>query len=211
VPLTKRTRVLLAVLTLPLLLSFWFPLWRISMEAPQYPRGLQLDIYSHTLDAGNEGHDLTEINLLNHYIGMRQIVEAELSDLQWIPFALGVLVLLVLRAAALGTIRTLIDMAVLTSYTLLFAFARFIYMLHSFGHELDPRAPMKVDPFTPVIVGSKKIANFTTHSYPQLGSFLIGVFVLGLWGGTSFALYRGWKRAARAKAAGARPLAPEQA
>jgi hypothetical protein len=89
-PLTKRTRILLVVLALPLLLSFWFPLWRISMEAPQYPKGLQLDIYSYTLDGGNEGRDLTEINLLNHYIGMKQIVEDELADLDWIPFAFGV-------------------------------------------------------------------------------------------------------------------------
>lgn len=201
VPLTKRTRLLLVVLTLPLLLSFWFPLWRISMDAPQYPKGLKLDIYSYTLDGGNEGRDLAEINLLNHYIGMQQIVEDELSDLDWIPFAFGVLVLLVLRAAALGSIRTLIDMAVITSYTLLFAFVRFIHMLYTFGHQLDPTAPVKVEPFTPVIVGSKKIANFTTHSYPQLGSILIGAFVLGLWVGTAWALYRGWKRAKEAKRA----------
>ena len=39
-PLRGRSRLLLAALILPLLLSFAFPLWRISMKAPQYPDGL---------------------------------------------------------------------------------------------------------------------------------------------------------------------------
>jgi hypothetical protein len=88
--------------------------------------------------------------------------------------------LLVLRVAAIGNVRALIDLMVLAGYGCTFAFGRFIYRLYVFGHELDPTAPVKVKPFTPVIIGSKQIANFTTHSYPQLGAILVGVFLLGL-------------------------------
>jgi hypothetical protein len=64
-------------------------------------------------------------------------------------------------------------------------------MLWEFGHDLDPKAPVKVEPFMPVVFGSKKIANFTTHSMPDLGSVLMGVFTMGVWGLTLLYLWRG--------------------
>lgn len=179
-PIFPSARVLLLVLLLLLLGSFMVPLWQIRMEAPQYPSGLYMDIYSYTLSAGNEGHDIVEINTLNHYIGMHKIDRQSLSDLDFMPFLFGVLGLLVLRVAALGNIRALIDLTVLAGYGCTFAFGRFVYRLYLFGHDLDPTAPVKVKPFTPVIIGTKQIANFTTHSYPQLGAVLIGLFLFGL-------------------------------
>ena len=98
-PLRVRSRWLLVVLVVPLVLSFLFPLWRISMKAPQYPEGLKMDIYSYQVVGGNDGHDIQEINTLNHYIGMRTITRDELRDLDWIPFALVAMALLSLRAA----------------------------------------------------------------------------------------------------------------
>ncbi|HNN83423.1 MAG TPA: hypothetical protein PKL62_04620 [Accumulibacter sp.] len=179
-PLFPSARLLLVVLLVPLFVSLVVPLWQIRMEAPQYPRGLHMDIYSYTIEGGNDGHDIVEINTLNHYIGMHKIDRQSLSDLDFMPFLFGVLALLVLRVAAIGNVRALIDLTVLAGYGCTFAFGRFIYRLYVFGHELDPTAPVKVKPFTPVIIGSKQIANFTTHSYPQLGAILVGVFLLGL-------------------------------
>lgn len=189
---TIRTRLALFAVSIPLLLSFWFPLWRIEMYAPQYPNGLSLDIYSYQLVPGNDGRDLREINILNHYIGMRHITRAELRDLDWMPFALGGLLLLTLRVAAIGTVRSLIDLVVLAGYVSLFAFGRFVYMLYSFGHDLDPKAPIDVDPFMPPVIGSKKIANFTSYSYPSIGSILIGVFVAGACTTLALELRRGY-------------------
>ena len=197
VPLKGRTRLLLVALVLPLMLSFLFPMWRIHMTAPQYPKGLSLDIYSYCLSPGNDGRDLDEINILNHYIGMRKITREELRDLDWIPFALGGLALLCLRVAALGTVRSLVDLAVLTGYVSLVALGRFIYMLYTFGHDLDPRAPMNVEPFTPAIIGVKQVANFTTYSYPLLGSILVGVFTVGVGVAMAWALIGGWRVARR--------------
>jgi len=99
-PIHFRSRILLAVLVIPLLLSFTQPLWRISMEAPQYPQGLYMDVYAYKIDGGHDGHDIQEINELNHYIGMRELARSEFEDLDWIPFALGLLTILTLRAVA---------------------------------------------------------------------------------------------------------------
>ena len=49
-PLAWGSRWVLAILVVPLLLTFTAPLWQISMEAPQYPEGLQMDIYAYKLE-----------------------------------------------------------------------------------------------------------------------------------------------------------------
>lgn len=175
-----RSRAFLVLLVLPLALSFFFPLWRIEMWAPQYPRGLRLEIYSHRLDGGNHGHDIVEINNLNHYIGMQPLAESRIPELGWIPFAFGILALLALRAAAIGTGRDLIDLSVLLIYVTVFFLARFVLMLYRYGHELDPTAAVTVAPFMPAVVGTKQIANFTTRSVPDVGTLLVGVFALGV-------------------------------
>lgn len=181
-PLFGWARVALLVLVIPLACSFSQPLWRISLRAPQYPNGLWMEIYTHKVEGGHSGQHIKEINTLNHYIGMHKIDRAELSDLDWIPFAVGLLIVLALRCAAIGNIRALIDLAVLTGYVTAFAFGRFIYKLYVFGHNLDPSAPLTVKPFTPAIFGTKQIANFTTTSTPQLGSLLVGIFATGVLG-----------------------------
>jgi len=196
-PLFMWARLILVALTIPLILTFTQPLWRISMNAPQYPDGLSMEIYAHKIEGGNNGQHIKEINTLNHYIGMHKIDRAELSDLDWIPFALGLLVVLTLRCAAIGNVRALVDLAVIGGYVGVFAMGKFVYKLYVFGHNLDPDAPIKIKPFTPAIFGSKQIANFTTHSYPQLGSLYIGMFFVGVLGLLGWHLIAGRRQAMR--------------
>ena len=177
-PVSAAGRVLLVAAIVLLLVGGTLPLWRISLVAPQYSEGLTLDMYSYQIVAGNGGQDLAEINTLNHYIGMHHIDRAELSDLDWMPFALGVLALLALRCAAIGNVRALVDLAVLTSYVALFSLGRFAYRLYSYGHHLDPKAPMKIVPFMPVVVGSQQIANFVQTSLPLAGTACMTAFFL---------------------------------
>lgn len=194
-PLFVWSRLILLLLVIPLALVMTQPLWRISMEAPQYPEGLYLEIYAHKIDGGNHGQHIKEINTLNHYIGMHKIDRAELSDLDWIPFGIGLLVLLTLRCAAIGNVRALVDLVVVTGYIGAFAFGKFVYKLYVFGHNLDPDAPIKVGAFTPAIFGTKQIANFSTSSYPQFGSVLIGVFFAGILGVLGWHLIAGRRQA----------------
>lgn len=194
-PIRMPVRFILAALIVPLLLSYVTPMWRISMYAPQYPKGLYLNIYSYKLAAGNEGQHLQEINTLNHYIGMKHLDRTELSDLDWLPFGFGLLALLALRVAAIGTTRSLIDLTVINLYVCTFAFARFIYRLYLYGHDLAPDAPVKVEPFTPAIFGTKQIANFTTHSFPAIGGYLIFLYAAGVTLLTAWYLYSGRRQA----------------
>jgi copper chaperone NosL len=196
-PLYLRSRLVLALLVIPLALTFTAPLWRISMSAPQYPKGLYMDIYAHKIDGGHGGHDIVEINELNHYIGMKPIAGAALADLDWIPFALGLMALLTLRCAAIGNVRTLVDLLVVSGYVGVFAFARFVYRLWYFGHSLDPEAPIHLPAFTPAIIGKKQVANFGVESWPQAGSIYVAVFLVGVLGLTLWHLIAGRRAAVR--------------
>jgi hypothetical protein len=153
--------------------SIFLPLWQIHLVAPQYQEGLDLYIHSYTLEAGNDGQDLTEINNLNHYIGMQPIEEEDFAEMTFIPFLLGGFSLLALRAAFFGTVKSAIDTLVLFVYFGAFSMWRFYYQLYTYAHNLDPRAPMDIDPFTPILIGWKQIANFTQYSFPREGSALL--------------------------------------
>jgi hypothetical protein len=191
--ITYRARILLAFLTIPLFASFLAPLWNITMFAPQYPEGLSIDIYSYQIEGGHGGHDIQEINTLNHYIGMSPLDEVLLSDLNWIPFVFLFMAIIALRAAAIGNIRTLIDLAVINGFLSCLLMYRFIFHLYTLGHTLDPKAPMNVEPFLPAIFGTKQIANFTVTSMPRLGSLCVLLGVGGVMAITFWHLYTGYK------------------
>ncbi len=198
-PLFPWGRLLLALAVVPLVLAFTAPLWRITLVAPQYPDGLWVDIFAYTVEGGNRGQHLTEINTINHYIGMHRIDREALSDLDWMPFALGVLAMLTLRVAAIGSVRSLVDLTVLMTYVLGFAFGRFYFKLYQMGHNLDPTAPMRIRPFTPVVFGRGEIANFTIASYPRPAAFYVALYAALVLGVAAWHLIAGRRRAARAE------------
>lgn len=174
-PLNLGSRLLMLAAAGALVAAVFLPLWRIHLVAPQYQEGLSLHIYSHQLVGGHGGQDLHEINVLNHYIGMRPLVQADFVEMKWIPFALGVFALLALRAAAIGRMISLVDLGVLFLYFGAFSLGSFYYRLYRYGHDLDPQAPMTIEPFTPVMFGSQQIANFLQTSLPSTGAYCLAL------------------------------------
>lgn len=179
-PLNLWSRLLLLLAAVLVAGSLYYPLWGIHLEAPQYEEGLGMTIYAHSIEGGNDGQDLVEINMLNHYIGMKSISEADFTEMQIMPFVLGLFIILALRAAVFGYMGAVVDLFVLSAYFGAFSIGAFYYRLHSYGHNLDPTAPMNVEPFTPLLFGTQKIANFTQSSYPQTGTYLLWGFMLAL-------------------------------
>jgi hypothetical protein len=177
-PVNRTGRLLVLAAIVLLLLGGTLPLWRISLVAPQYAEGLTLDMYAYQIVAGNNGQDLAEINPLNHYIGMKPIAQADFLEMKVLPFAIGVFALLGLRIVVLGRIVTLVDLSVLFMYFGAFSLGSFVYRLYSYGHHLDPRAPMKIDPFMPVVMGSQQIANFVQTSLPLAGTVCMSGFLV---------------------------------
>jgi len=176
--LNLRSRLLLIAAAIAVVAAVFLPLWQIRLVAPQYQEGLALRIYAHKLVGGNGGQDLNEINTLNHYIGMKHLVEADFVEMKWLPFAFGIFALLALRAAAIGRMISLIDLGVLFIYFGAFSLGNFYFRLYTYGHSLDPHAPMRIKPFTPILLGSQQIANFVQTSLPQSGALFLGLFPL---------------------------------
>jgi hypothetical protein len=189
-PLGLAPRVLLLLAVLLLIPTYLLPLWRMTMFAPQYPQGLRLDIYSYKLDGGNRGQDVKEINVLNHYIGMKDLDAADFTEFKWIPFIVGGLGLLFLRAAAHGKMAHLVDVTVLFGYFSFYSLWSFAYKMWSYGHNLDPTAPVTVDPFMPPLFGHKTLANFEVYSYPAAGSYALGLVAVVL----IAAVFLAWRR-----------------
>lgn len=163
-----------------LLVALFFPLWQITMFAQMFPEGIRMSIYAHKLVGGNAGADLQGINILNHYIGMREIRAQDFPEMKFIPFAVGLFFLLGLRTAVFGRVHQLVDLLVLFTYFGLFSLAAFYYRMYTFGHQLSPEAPIKVAPFTPPVFGHQHIANFDVYSYPGPGTYLLGCYALVL-------------------------------
>ena len=196
-PVGALSRALLVAAALCLLPTYVAPLWNMTMFAPQYPDGLRLAIYSHQLDGGNDGQDIREINVLNHYIGMRDLQAEDFTEFQWMPFVLGALALLYLRAAVHGQLAQLLDVFVMSLYFALFSLWSFGYKLYRYGHDLAPTAAVRVDPFMPPMFGRKQLANFEVYSYPDLGSYALGLAMALL----ALAFFLAWRRARRPAAA----------
>jgi copper chaperone NosL len=162
------TRIGLVLVALALVPSLILPVWKITLNAPQYPGGLDLMIYAQELRG-----DLDEVNILNHYIGMAEIRPDEFREFVFIPFfilrfiAFAVLASLVGRMpiAAIGYI----DFA-LFGAVMMFDFQTW---LTRFGQGLAQGAPLTIDPFTPRFFGTTEIGQFTVDSYPALGGWLM--------------------------------------
>ncbi|UCC71963.1 MAG: hypothetical protein JSV86_16590 [Gemmatimonadota bacterium] len=183
--LSRTSRIVVVAAALLLIPSAFLPVWKITLVAPQYPEGLSLAIYPHKV-AG----EIQEVNILNHYIGMKEIEPDEFPEFRFIPFlilrflALAVLAALVARLeiGALGWIDFLIFGLVML--------VDFQHWLYEYGHNLSPGAPISIKPFTPSFIGTTQVANFTVESWPAAGAIIMAI--AGLLG--PLALFFEWRR-----------------
>jgi len=189
-PLMPRSRIVIIIAALLLPLTFLTPLWHMEFQSQQYPEGLDLHIYTYALIGGDDGNDLTEINILNHYIGMRELVQENFNELKWIPLLVGLIMVLTLRAGLIGTIGSVLDIIMVSAYFALFSLGSFWRKLYLYGHELDPTAAVKVDPFTPPVFGYKMVGQFHVWSYPAFGTWLFMAFGILLMVG----MFLTWKK-----------------
>ena len=157
--------VLLPVFFLPVL-----PIWIMKLWAPQYREGLTLAIYSNTIKG-----DLQSINTLNHYVGMKHITPDDFREFRFLPQALTGFGLLALIAALFN--RRWIAMLGWIAFSVfaIYMFNDYAQWLWHYGHDLDPRAPIKLPLFTPPLIGYSRMANFRVLSVPGPGTFLLGI------------------------------------
>lgn len=156
-----------------LVISLLAPLWITRMEAPQYREDEVLEV---RVSAGRVDGDIHEIEVLNQYVGVH--LPLDTPELHASPWVLGGLLALSLIAAALGAGRRRAMAWLLLVLMLAVAVGGFSvlqYRLWQMGHVRDKSIFEGVPDFTPPVIGSKHIANFTVH-------MSVG------WGGWAYAL-----------------------
>lgn len=166
----RFSRTTIVFLSLALIVAYFVPIWKIDLEAPQYPEGLGMKIWINKL-AG----DINTINGLNHYIGMQKIDESSIPELQYMPYLLGAIIGLGLLTAAIGKKWILYTWVVVFGILGVAGAVDFYLWEYDYGHNLDPTAAIKIPgmSYQPPLLGSKKLLNFTAHSYPDIGGFII--------------------------------------
>jgi copper chaperone NosL len=184
-----RSRLLLGAAAVLLLGMFAFPIWRVSLAAPQYPEGLGMEIRIRTI-TGLTPNDLGNINNLNHYIGMKRIVPEAIPELRYMPWIVGALIAVGLAGAVSG--RRAIGMGFVVAFIVLAVagMADFWWWEYDYGHNLDlENAIIKIPgmSYQPPLIGSRQLLNFTATSLPGLGAwfaFAAGALaVMAVWFG----------------------------
>ncbi len=163
----RRPTLLLGTAALFLLISIFFPYWRIRLYAPQYPGGLVAKVYVNRVEG-----DVREIDGLNHYIGMRPLEEAAQLERSLSIILIAAMTLLVAGAIYVHSPWAAVLSLPALLYPLIFL-ADLYYWLWQFGTNLDPKAPLSssVKPFVPPLLGEGQVGQFR----------VVAIWDIGLW------------------------------
>jgi copper chaperone NosL len=158
------------IASLLLLLLFRFPLWRITLGIPQYPKDISVHIWINKMVNGsNKAMDI--INVLNHNIGMKPIEPDSIPELRYFQW---ILVFMTLAGVVVGVFGNrklrIIWLGLLVMLCALALFDFYLWQYH-YGHDLEPGAPIAVqgNNFQPPLIGKKIVVNFIVESWPMLG------------------------------------------
>lgn len=165
---TGITRVLIGLSALLLITIYVWPVWTIQLWAPQYPEGIEMQIWIDHLSG-----DIDVINGLNHYIGMKYINEDMFPELQLLPYGVAVLVLLGLWVAIKGSKRWLNIWAAVMFIGAIGLLVDMYLWGYDYGHNLDPTAAIQVPgmAYQPPLIGYKLLLNFGAYSVPASGGW----------------------------------------
>lgn len=174
-----QSKIIIIAASLILILSFFFPIWYIDLEAPQYPEGIGLEIWLNKI-TGQKPHDLNNINGLNHYIGMKEIVPDAIPELKIMPFIIMFLILFGLASGISGK-RYMVYLWIIL-FIVIAAVGMYDFYLweYDYGHNLNPHAAIKIPgmAYQPPLIGSKMLLNFNAISMPHIGSWILVTVVI---------------------------------
>lgn len=177
--MTKRSKYLVALASILLLGTFVSPIWKIDIEAPQYPEGMGLYIWINKI-TGEGPNDLNTLNGLNHYIGMKTIEEDSIPELTYMPIIIVLMAVAGLLIAWKGNTTAVLTFIVVMILLGVVGIYDFYVWEYDYGHNLNPNAPIKVPgmSYQPPLLGSKQLLNINATSLPWIGSLFIGVSIL---------------------------------
>jgi hypothetical protein len=117
------------------------------------------------------------MNTINHYIGMFPMETGGVLERKIMPYFLLFITLFIIwfnfiqnRVAVILMVPTLIlPVGFVVDYSA---------WLYWFGHNMQNFGAFTIKPFMPTVFGDGKVAQFTTHSYPTIGFFILIVIAV---------------------------------
>lgn len=153
-----------------LIASIRYAYWHIVLHAPQYPRGLYIDVFVNKMEPKR---NVFEVDGLNHYIGMIKLTEAAELERAVSVYALPLLAVLAFVPFVWKNRWAWLLRVPMILYPIIFVADLFGWLYYA-GHSLDPHAPMSssISEFTPKIYGDGTIGQFRTSANFETGFYL---------------------------------------
>jgi copper chaperone NosL len=164
--LERPARGLLLAAGILLAAAFFLPMWRIDVASPDGSTGLGLTLYVDRVATVGWAEQGVEVK------------SDESPDSRWLPFVVGGLALLVLRAAAIGTGRSTVDLVALFTYFAAFSVWSFAGRLDFYGRYFSAATSRGVALFVPPLFGSDRIDGRLVSSFPGAGAIVITMAAL---------------------------------
>lgn len=119
--------------------SLFLPMWRMELDAPQYPEGLVLQLFTDKI-----GGDVENINGLNHYIGMQTLHTENFFEFTVLPYIMSFFAALALIVLFVNKRKAVLYYGILLLLFVALAGIDFYRWNYEYGHNLDPHAAIKV-------------------------------------------------------------------
>lgn len=174
----KKSKIIMIVGAFMLLSLFVFPLWNITLEAPQYPDPIGMDIWINKI-TDHEPNDIKNINLMNHYVGMKNIPE-HMKEFEIFPIVIILMTIIGLVVGFVGKRKLFLAWFVLMALLGTAGMYDFYKWEYDYGHNLSEHAAIKFQDadgnpmaYQPPLIGNKTILNFVAKSWPMAGAYLM--------------------------------------
>ena len=174
----KSHRFMMIVAPIILISILFIPIWKITLEAPQYPASIGMYIYLNKFK-GAKPNDIKNINIMNHYVGMEPIPES-IPEFKIFPYVIVGLIILGVCFGLIGKRKLYLVWFILLCSFATIAVYDFYNWEYEYGHNLEENAPLKFtddegNPLTyqPPLIGNKVILNFKASSWPSFGAYLM--------------------------------------
>jgi hypothetical protein len=182
-------RILTATGLILLAVTYFSPIWWVSLKAPNYPPqtfpdGVRIHFHFNGVKNGCQPRQnkeveedepldcIHEMNTINHFIGMHPIELGGRYEIAAAPYVFTTLgFLLVAFMFYEGPFWWVLPMgAIIAPVGFVIDYAGWLWW---FGHTLSPLGAFTIKPFMPTVFGEGKVAQFSTYSYPHYGFGLL--------------------------------------
>ncbi|MCB9186455.1 MAG: hypothetical protein H6601_06880 [Flavobacteriales bacterium] len=174
----KTSKIIMIVAALLPTALFFLPMWTIQLSAPQYPEPLGMEIFI-TKIAGEKDGDLQNINLMNHYVGMKEIPE-HIPEFEFFPWIVGGMIVLGVVFGLIGNRLLFLLWFWIASILGCLGMYDFYQWEYDYGTSLDPKAAIKfmdeagqLITYQPPLIGTQTILNFEATSLPAIGAYIL--------------------------------------